>query len=162
MLIVLDSRPLDGMLFQSLAPLTQKKLLRKSSLARGTFKGKNNCWWRVFGSLLCCSVNSLLCSLFQNPRRNLNISIASPRCRLSSRVVRPSCLILPRYEPYKKWRKIFLRTEKLQLLWADFRYSGIQLYRVVCTRLKRWPLIRKMSARMLDGMKRCIKKDEMK
>ena len=94
MLIELDSRTLDGRLFQSLAPLTQKKLSRKSSLARGTFKGRNDCWWRVFGSLLCWSVNNVLCSMFQNPRRNLNISIASPRCRLSSRVVRPSCFIL--------------------------------------------------------------------
>ena len=99
MLIELDSRTLDGRLFQSLAPLTQKKLSRKSSLARGTLKGRNDCWWRVFGSLLCWSVNNVLCSMFQNPRRNLNISIASPRCQLSSRVVRPSCFIVSGFEP---------------------------------------------------------------
>ena len=87
----LDSRTDDDKLFHSFAPLTQKKFFLRSRLVRGMDNGMNDCWCLVFGCFGSLSVKSVSLFMFQKPRRHLYTSIASPRTRLSSKVVRPSC-----------------------------------------------------------------------
>ena len=88
---VFDSRIWDGRLFQSLAPRTEKKFFRMSRFARGTLRGMNECCCLVFGWLTLFRVNRVSLLTSRKPLRYLKTSIASPRFRLSSRVVKFNC-----------------------------------------------------------------------
>ena len=86
-----DSRILDGRLFHSLAPRTEKKFFRRSRFARGILRGMNECCCLVFGWLTLFNVNRVSLLTSKKPLRYLKTSIASPRFRLSSRVVKFNC-----------------------------------------------------------------------
>ena len=94
-----ESRTCDGSAFHVFAPLTQNEFSRSSSLVRGTVSGMKDCCWRVVGFIGLFGLKRESLSTPQNPRKHLYISIASPRCRLSSRVVRLSWRSLSGYEP---------------------------------------------------------------
>ena len=119
-----ESRTDDGNAFHSFAPLIQKKFSRKSSLVRGIDKGMKDCCCRVFGSVGWQGLKSMSFSMPQYPFRHLNTSIASPRFRLSSRVVRLSFFNLSSYEPLMSLIRRVARCWILSSKWTSFFCQG--------------------------------------